>query len=250
MNERQIFTVIFGKENASDEELWNAGFGRCERKIEVESENIINYSRYKQDFLWKNILHKFGKSVKTDWVKLPKKQKEQVDMVMKLIAYSVFSAEDGLTVENISSSTINFLNRLGYKAWSSGDKGWIYLDDAKKSLIESGEYLTAETAETLSNLINSMVLYNFLQEKKEAGLQFVIIPTANIPRGITMDKKLINDLSGEVLQKLGVEFDLYTFIEFHTHQQLTFIDLTNFDFNKEVQTKELESLKRYLPGTF
>lgn len=51
MDRRQIFTIIFGKECVSDEELWNFGFGSCKGKIEVESKNISHFNDYKIDII-------------------------------------------------------------------------------------------------------------------------------------------------------------------------------------------------------
>ena len=51
----QYVTRIFGKENVQDEELWNAGFGICGDLIEVGSENISQYVKYKNNLLWEKI---------------------------------------------------------------------------------------------------------------------------------------------------------------------------------------------------
>lgn len=244
MDKRNLFTIIFGKECVSDEELWNAGFGECRRKIEVEIENISQYSKYKQELLWRKMLNRIG-NIRTSWVDLPEKQKEQIEVVMKIIAYAVISLEDCVTVRNVTGTTIQFLQKLGYDAWGSSNSGWINLYNARKAELVT-EYLTAETAENLSNFINKYVLYNFLTEKKNEGKQYVIIPTADIPIRhcfrIEEEKALEND----TLEQLGLEFDLETFVTSHSCKSLAFIDLRNFGIAEGMQTKQLEPLKKYL----
>ena len=191
MDKRNLFTIIFGKECVSDEELWDAGFRDCGRKIEVEIKNISQYSKYKQELLWRKILNRIG-NIETNWVNLPEKQKEQIEVVMKLVEYAVISLKDCVTVHNITSTTLQFLQKLGYYTWGNSDSSWIYLYNARKIEFVT-EYLTAETAENLSNAINKYVLYSFLTEKKKEGKEYVIIPTASIPvrQNLFVEKKIL-----------------------------------------------------------
>lgn len=243
MDKRSLFTIIFGKECVSDEELWDAGFGDCGRKIEVEIENISQYSKYKRELLWRKMLNQIG-DIETSWINLPKKQKEQIEVIMKIIAYAVISLKDCVTVNNITGTTLQFLQKLGYNAWGSSHSGWINLYNAQKVELVTG-YLTAETAENLSNAINKYVLNSFLKEKKKEGKQYVIIPTDSIhirqDLSIEEEKALTND----ILEQLGLEFDLETFVTFHSCESLAFIDLRHFGIAEGMQT-QLEPLKKYL----
>lgn len=244
MDKRSSFTIIFGKECVSDEELWDAGFGDCERKIEVEIENISQYSKYKRELLWRKMLNRIG-NIETNWVDLPKKQKEQIEVIMKIIAYAVISLKDCVTVNNITGTTLQFLQKLGYNAWGSSHSGWINLYNAQKVQLVTG-YLTAETAENLSNAINKYVLNSFLKEKKKEGKQYVFIPTDSIhirqDLSIEEEKALTND----ILEQLGLEFDLETFVTSHSCKSLAFIALRHCGSAEGMQIKQLESLKKYL----
>ena len=241
MNKRQIFTVIFGRENVSDEELWNAGYGDAGIKIEVAPENISNYIQYKRQFLLEQTLRGI-KYIKTSWVELPEKQAEQIDVVMKLIAYAVLSLNGYcVTVRNMTKTTETYLHKLGYVVRGGYQGGWIDMYEAYKSSLGEG-YLTAEIAKQTLNLINALILQKFLAEKKNDKLQFVIIPTFSIQVEATNDKGLAND----VLEKLGLEFDSDTLIKMHDGQPLTLIDLRNFNIVKEMQMPDFEIFKKYL----
>lgn len=245
MDKRNIFTIIFGKECVSDEELWNAGFGESGRKLEVEIENVLQCSEYKQELFWKKMLNR-KENISTNWVDLPEKQKEQIEVIMKIIVYAVISLEDTVTVKNITETTIQFLQKLGYDAWSSSGYGWIKLYNARKVELTT-KYLTAETAENLSNFINQYALYSFLVEKKKEGKQYAIIPTTDIPvrRCLSAEEEIT--LAKDVLEQLSLEFDLETFITLHSCKPLVFIDLRNFDIEGVTKTKQLEPVKKYLP---
>ena len=245
MNKRDLFKIIFGKECVSDEELWNAGFGDCGReKIEVESKNISQYKKYKLGLLRIKMLNKI-ENISTNWVDLPEKQKYQIEVIMKIIAYAVISLKEYVIVCNITGATIKFLRKLGYDVFSSDDTAWIYLYNARKVDFVTG-YLTAETAENLSNFINNYILYSFLTEKKNEGKQYVLIPVDSIPirEGLNIEEK--KTFANDVLKQLGLEFDLETFIEIHSSESLAFIDLRNFVIAKRLQTKQLEPLNKYL----
>lgn len=247
MDKRNLFTIIFGKECVSDEELWDAGFGECGRKIEVEMENISQYSKYKQELLRRKMLNRIG-NIETNWVDLPKKQKEQIEVIMKIIAYAVISLEDCVTVNNITGTTVQFLKKLGYDVWSRDNSGWINLDNARiaRKVEPVTEYLTAETAENLSNYINKYVLYSFLTEKQKKGKKYVIISTSSIPIRQSFDIEEEKTLAIDILEQLGLEFDLETFITSHSCESLAFIALRHFGIAERMQTKQLEPLKKYL----
>lgn len=244
MDKRNLFTIIFGKECVSDEELWNAGFGECGKKIEVGAENILQYSKYKQEWLWEKMLNRIG-NIRTSWVDLPEKQKEQIEVVMKIIAYAVFSLKDCVTVDNITGTTIQFLQKLGYDVWDSSNSAWIHLYNARK-VEPVTEYLTAERAENLSNFINKYVLYSFLTQKKKEGKQYVIIPTADIPIRQCLNIEETKVLTNDILEQLSLEFDLETFVTSHSCKTLVFINLRHFGIAEKMQTKQLEPLKKYL----
>lgn len=239
---QKILKVIFGKENVQDEELWNAGFGLCGDLIEVESENISQYGKYKNNLLWERILSKVGR-VKTSWVKLPNRQKDQIEAVMKIIAYGAVSLKDCVTVENMTGTTIQFLRKLGYEAWGSNEAGWIKLDVAEKA-IDDTRYLTAETALTLSNFINTYILASFLEDKKSEGKNYVIVPIADIPKGYDETKQS----TCAILESLNLDFDLDTLVSSHNRNSLVFIDLRHVCLMEENQKKRLEPLKHYLMG--
>ena len=237
-----ILKVIFGKENVQDEELWNAGFGLCGDLIEVESENISQYGEYKSNVLWEEILSKVGK-IRTSWFKLPDRQKDQIEVVMKLIAYGAVSLTDCVTVENVTGSTIQFLNDLGYKAWSSHGTGWIHLDKVGKAKDDS-RYLTAEKALTLSNYINTYILINFLEDKKEEGKDYVIIPIADIPKSHDESKQSART----ILESLNLDFELDTLVSSHNHNSLVFIDLRHVCLMEDYQKKRLVTIEKLFDG--
>lgn len=246
MDRRRIFTIIFRKESVSDEELWNAGFGLFQSKIETGAKNILQYSKYKKNILHKQFLNKI-EYVKTSWVKLPKEQKNQIEVIMKIIAYAVISLKDVVTVYNATGTTLQLLEELGYDIWRSGDTTWIKWNEVRKTEAET-KYLTAYTAKNLSNFINQYVLYNFLVCKWIQGKQYVIIPVTDIPiqdsPGI---ETTITALANDVLEHLGLEFDLETFVTSHGCKPLAFIDLRLFGSIEEKQMKQLEPLNNYLP---
>lgn len=246
MDKREIFTAIFGKENVLDEELWNLGFALSfEDKIEVESKNFSQYGKYKQKMLYETFFSKI-EEVKTSWVKLPDSQKEQIDVIMKMIVYAAVSLETCVTVENVTDATIRFLQRLGYNAWRSSYAGWIAWDEAKK-VDNKTIYLTAETAKNLSNFINIYVFASFLEDEKSRGKEYAIIPVTEIPIDCECDDiKKVKSRVSTILENLSMDFDLETFVTSHNCKPLVFIDLRHFSLNKEVQMKRLEPLKNYL----
>ena len=239
---QRILKVIFGKENVQDEELWNAGFGLCGDLIEVESENISQYGEYKNNVLWKEVLSKVkvGK-ITNSWFKLPDRQKDQIEVVMKLIAYGAVSLMDCVTVENVTGSTIQFLNDLGYKAWSSNGSGWIHLDEVGKAK-DNSRYLIAEKALALSNYINTYILISFLEDKKQEGKDYVIIPIADIPKSHDESKQSVRT----ILESLNLDFELDILVSSHNHNSLVFIDLRHVCLMEDNQKKRLDPLKKYL----
>lgn len=239
---QKILKVIFGKENVQDEELWNAGFGICGDLIEVGSENISQYGKYKNNLLREKILSKVER-IKTSWVKLPDGQKDQIEVIMKIIAYGSISLNDCVTVKNVTGATIQFLQNLGYDAWGSNEASWIWirLDKAEKAKDDT-RYLTAETALTLSNYINTYLLFSFLEDKKSEGKDYVIIPIEDIPQGY--DKTKQNACA--ILENLNLDFDLDTLVSSHNHNSLVFIDLRHVCLMEENHKKRLEPLKNYL----
>lgn len=239
MDKRQLLKIIFGKEEVSDEELWDAGFALSFRnKIEVESKNISQYGKYKEEKLQEKFLKKMER-VKTSWVELPNSTKDQIEVIMKMILYVAISLEDNaVTVQNVTEATLLFFQKLGYCAWGSRGSAWISWDEIKKVENET-KYLTAKTVNALSNLINLYLLSSFLEAKKIAGKKYVIIPVTDI---LIASECNLNS----IMENLSLDFDSETLVTAHDCKPLVFIDLRNYSVKKEMQMRRLEHLNRYL----
>ena len=239
MDKRDIFKIIFGKECVSDEELWVAGFGIVENLIEVDIKNISPYREYKQNLLNKKFLRKL-KKVKTHWVKLPNNQMEQIKTIMDIITYGMFSLDYEVTVTNITGATIQFLKRLGYHI---SLETFIKLTESSEPEIADTKYLTAETVVSLANFINTYLFACFLEEKRNNGYKYVIIPLVDIVKDRYNPKGEIY----HILKVLHIDFQNYdyNFISAHENIPLIFINLETWNLINP--NKELDSVMRYLP---
>lgn len=238
IGKRKILKAIFGKEFVQDEELWEAGFGACGDLIEVESKNYCTYS--KKSF----ILEKIGKVETRRRAKLPEGQKDQIEAVMKIIAYSAVLLQESVEVENMTGATIQFLKNLGYEVLDNTISHWITWKNAKK-VEDNTRYLTAKTALALSDYINTYILVKFLEEKILEGKEYVIIPI----EGMLKDKYDSNQKQNarNILDSLNLDYDLDTLVSAHGHDSLAFIYLKNINISKEMQKKQLETVQKYLP---
>ena len=236
IGKRKILKAIFGKEFVQDEELWEAGFGACGDLIEVESKNYCTYS--KKSF----ILEKIGKVETRRRAKLPEGQKDQIEAVMKIIAYSAVLLQESVEVENMTGATIQFLKNLGYEVLDNTISHWITWKNAKK-VEDNTRYLTAKTALALSDYINTYILVKFLEEKILEGKEYVIIPI----KGMLKDKYDSNQKQNarNILDSLNLDYDLDTLVSAHEHKSLAFICLENI--NTSIQMHKTSNIAKYLP---
>lgn len=236
IGKRKILKAIFGKEFVQDEELWEAGFGACGDLIEVESKNYCTYS--KKSF----ILEKIGKVETRRRAKLPEGQKDQIEAVMKIIAYSAVLLQESVEVENMTGATIQFLKNLGYEVLDNTISHWITWKNAKK-VEDNTRYLTAKTALALSDYINIYILVKFLEEKIIEGKEYVIIPI----KSMLKDKYYSNQKQNarNILDSLNLDYDLDTLVSAHEHKSLAFICLENI--NTSIQMHKTSNIAKYLP---
>ena len=236
IGKRKILKAIFGKEFVQDEELWEAGFGACGDLIEVESKNYCTYS--KKSF----ILEKIGKVETRRRAKLPEGQKDQIEAVMKIIAYSAVLLQESVEVENMTGATIQFLKNLGYEVLDNTISHWITWENAKK-VEDNTRYLTAKTALALSDYINTYILVKFLEEKIIEGKEYVIIPI----KSMLKDKYYSNQKQNarNILDSLNLDYDLDTLVSAHEHKSLAFICLENI--NTSIQMHKTSNIAKYLP---
>ncbi len=236
IGKRKILKAIFGKEFVQDEELWEAGFGACGDLIEVESKNYCTYS--KKSF----ILEKIGKVETRRRAKLPEGQKDQIEAVMKIIAYSAVLLQESVEVENMTGATIQFLKNLGYEVLDNTISHMITWGDAKK-VEDNTRYLTAKTALALSDYINTYILVKFLEEKILEGKEYVIIPI----KSMLKDKYYSNQKQNarNILDSLNLDYDLDTLVSAHEHKSLAFICLENI--NTSIQMHKTSNIAKYLP---
>lgn len=212
---QDLFQIIFENSNPSDEELWNAGFGDVGVSIEVDKKNITSFDEFRYEYLRKNILCKLDFKCETNNGYIPEDQTNQINAIMKLIAYKAISSESSVNVCNLSRTSEIFLAKLGYTVYNFYSGYNISFDNPKETTLVETKYLTATTANEISEIIRKNITLSFLSKMRKEGRNYVIISA--------------DSRTHRILDELCLDYDIETFRS-TSHQYYTFIDLRNFSF--------------------
>ena len=221
--QKEIIEKIFGKEKISEEELLDAGLKIKGKKIEVESENVSWYGRYREKELIDQYLDGIEKIDKSSSiVKFPSRTKKQIKLIMKAIMYKVMSLDGTFVlVENLNIDTIRLLENLVYGVrYYAGFYDVTWREPNEVEIPEKmSKYLNAQTARNLEFIINQCILGKFI-EKRKRGREYLFLPIKEI--------NIIKDNDTEVMLKsLGLNFDLETCVTAKYGDPLAFIDVKN-----------------------
>ena len=107
------------------------------------------------------------------------------------------------------------LAKLGYTVYNFYSGYNISFDNPKETTLVETKYLTATTANEISEIIRKNITLSFLSKMRKEGRNYVIISA--------------DSRTHRILDELCLDYDIETFRS-TSHQYYTFIDLRNFSF--------------------